>query len=143
MAIAWESGTIFRMALLSWKTEYSVGVMSVDLEHRELIDLINVLYERMDARSSPREIESSLGDIYKTISMHFGHEERLMDEAKYDDYAAHKRDHDALLDELNTLMDGFVANPAQGTEQLREQMSGWFMHHFATHDARLHGKLGS
>lgn len=130
------------MTLLSWKTEYSVGVMSVDLEHRELIKLINVFYERMDARSSPNEIETSLGDIYKTIAAHFRHEENLMAEAGYDEYAEHKLDHDRLLDELNALMDGFVADPITGTQKLREEMAGWFMNHFASHDSRLHGKLG-
>ena len=130
------------MALLCWKTEYSVGVLSVDDEHRELIELINLLYERMDARSSPSEIEFSLGEIHKAITIHFRDEERLMLAASYDQYDAHKIDHDQLLDELNTLMDAFVTDPVQGSDRLRDEMSTWFMQHFATHDARLHGKLG-
>ena len=130
------------MSLLSWKTEYSVGVMSVDDEHRELIHLINALYERMDARSSASEIEHNLGDIYKVISAHFGSEERLMQAANYDQYSDHKHDHDKLLNQLNDMMDEFVADPAKGSSRIRAEMSNWFMHHFANHDARLHGKLG-
>lgn len=130
------------MGLLEWKTEYSVGVAAVDDEHRELIQLINQLYERMDARSSISEIESSLGDIYKAIAMHFALEERIMADAHYDELAQHKDDHEDLLDQLSDLMDGFVKNPIDGSDRLEEELSAWFTHHFATHDARLHGRLG-
>lgn len=130
------------MSLLSWKIEYSVGVMSVDSEHRDLIELINLLYERMDARSSPAEIEFSLGEIHKAISLHFSDEERLMQAAQYAEYEEHKNDHERLLDELDTLMDDFVVDPIAGSERLSAEMARWFMDHFSTHDARLHGKLG-
>ena len=130
------------MGLLEWRTEYSVGVAAVDDEHRELISLINVLYERMDARSSITEIESSLGDIYKAIAMHFALEERIMADAQYDELAQHKDDHEDLLDQLSELMDAFVQDPLEGSGRLEDELSAWFTHHFATHDARLHGRLG-
>ena len=130
------------MSLLKWKTDYSVGVAAVDDEHRELIDLINALYERMDARSSVEEIERGLGDIYKAIAMHFALEERIMQDRHYDAYVEHKSDHELLLDELSDLMDRFVANPVGGSKRLSDRLASWFQDHFATHDARLHGRLG-
>ena len=130
------------MGLLEWRTEYSVGVAAVDDEHRELISLINVLYERMDARSSITEIESGLGDIYKAIAMHFALEERIMADARYDELAQHKDDHEDLLDQLSDLMDSFVKDPLVGSGRLEDELSAWFTHHFATPDARLHGRLG-
>ena len=33
------------MALLQWKDRYSVGIAAVDHEHKELIGLINRLYD--------------------------------------------------------------------------------------------------
>ncbi|MEL7187901.1 MAG: hemerythrin family protein, partial [Pseudomonadota bacterium] len=120
------------MALLCWKTEYSIGVMSVDEEHRELLDLINVLYERMDARSSRSEIETSLGDIHKAITIHFTHEEDLMSQSGYDEFEEHQRDHADLLEQLGSLMDEFARDPVAGSCRLQEQMSSWFLQHFAT-----------
>ena len=35
------------MSLIEWKDEFSVGVAEVDLEHRDLIDLINDLHSLM------------------------------------------------------------------------------------------------
>ncbi|HNP35266.1 MAG TPA: hemerythrin family protein [Woeseiaceae bacterium] len=130
------------MSLLAWKPEYSVGVPSVDDEHRELIDLINVVYDELDGRCDSVSVDEFLGDIHAVISQHFALEEQLMRAAGYDSYAAHKDDHEELLDQIRDLMDVVADAPNRGLEQLRKRLSDWFSGHFSTHDARLHGKLG-
>ena len=130
------------MSLLTWKTEYSVGIAAVDDEHRELIELINVLYERIDERSHADEIEYGLESIHNAIAMHFALEERIMRDANYAEYPDHKEDHETLLDEIRDLMDDFLADTTVGGAKLEARLSDWFAEHFAGFDARLHGKLG-
>ena len=130
------------MSLLSWKPEYSVGVESVDYEHQELINLINEIYEEMKARKDADSLEQFLGDVHFAISAHFALEERLMREADYVEYEAHKDDHEDLLDQLRDLMDLLVDDPNKGLEAMKDRLSAWFENHFATFDARLHGQLG-
>jgi len=130
------------MPLLTWKPGFAVGVPAVDAEHEEMIALLNEIYEEMSTRRDPASIEQFLGDVLFAIAAHFALEERLMREAAYAEYAAHKDDHEDLLDQIRDLMDRFVADPDAGMELLRERLSGWFERHFATFDARLHGRLG-
>ena len=40
------------MSLLQWKPQYSVGIDSMDDEHRELLALINATYDKLDAQGS-------------------------------------------------------------------------------------------
>lgn len=129
------------MSLLTWKPEFSVGLESVDFEHQEMIRLINEIYDEMKARRDPASLEQFLGDVHFTISAHFALEERLMREARYAEYAAHKEDHEELLEQLRSLMDELVNDPDNGFVSLQESLSEWFERHFATFDARLHGKL--
>jgi len=129
------------MTLLTWQPEFSVGVEAVDFEHREMIDLINRLYEEMEGKKDADSIERFLGDIHATISAHFALEERMMRRANYPEYEAHKNDHEDLLDQVRDLMDIFVASPEKGVLVLQKQMSAWFESHFSTFDARLHGQL--
>jgi hemerythrin len=129
------------MTLLQWKPEYSVGIKSMDDEHREMIDLINGLYEQMGSDSDPLPVEEGLGEIFNLISMHFALEERIMKNSKYDEYRAHKDDHEELLDQIRDLMDDFASNPESGAEHLKQGLSDWFGGHFSTFDARLHGRL--
>ena len=130
------------MSLLEWKPEYSVGIASMDDEHREMIDLINDVYAKLGTSSDPDAIEDGLENIYSTISLHFALEERIMREQSYAEYAEHKEDHEDLLDEIRDLMDEFVVDQDAGGRLLEKRLSDWFGRHFASFDARLHGKLG-
>lgn len=130
------------MSLLQWKPEYSVGVISMDDEHREMIDLINEIYGKLKANPDTDQIEQCLGDIFSTISMHFALEERLMKKSGYAEYQAHKDDHEKLLDQIRDLMDDFAADTSSGAVKLEQSLSDWFAGHFSTFDARLHGVLG-
>lgn len=60
----------------------------------------------------------------------------------YGEYAAHKEDHEELLDQIYELVDEFLSNPVTGGELLEKSLSNWFADHFAGFDARLHGELG-
>lgn len=129
------------MVLLEWKPEYSLGIASVDFEHREMIELINDCYERLRGVQSLQDIEQFLGEIHAGIAAHFALEEQIMRRAAYPEYQAHKEDHEELLDEIRDLMDDFLDDPQAGAGQLRDRLGAWFGHHFATFDARLHGAL--
>ncbi len=130
------------MSLLEWKPEYSVGIASMDDEHREMIELINDVYEKLSSTPDAETIESCLEEIFHTISLHFALEERIMRESRYSEYEDHKDHHEDLLDEIRDLMDSFAADSDEGARQLQLRLSDWFGKHFASFDARLHGKLG-
>jgi hemerythrin len=132
----------FDMSLLQWKPEFSVGIDAMDDEHREMIDLINETYQRLASDSDSDQVEECLGEIFNTISMHFALEEKMMRNANYAEFQAHKEDHEDLLDRLRDLMDEFVDDPKAGATQLEQSLSDWFGDHFSTFDARLHGQLG-
>jgi len=129
------------MTLLNWKPEYSVGIKSVDFEHQAMIDLINAIYEAIEDKKNPESIEHFLGEVHATISAHFALEEQMMRRVNYGEFEAHKEDHEELLDEIRALMDEFFVLPERGLQLLQERLSDWFVEHFSTFDARLHGKL--
>jgi hemerythrin-like metal-binding protein len=129
------------MNFLQWKPEYTVGVQSMDDEHREMIDLINATYEKLTSDAAADQVEEYLGEILSTISMHFALEERIMQNAGYGEFQAHKDDHEVLLDRLRDLMDDYYDDPASGAKRLEQSLSDWFATHFSTFDARLHGEL--
>ncbi len=129
------------MTLLKWKPAYSLAIPSVDLEHREMIGLINECYERLVDRPEAEDISGFLGEIHSGISAHFALEEQAMRKAHYSEYEAHKADHEELLDEIRYLMDSFDRDPQSGNELLRNSLGDWFGRHFSTFDARLHDKI--
>lgn len=129
------------MTLLTWNPAYSVGVEAVDYEHQEMISLINSVYAEMQGRNDAESVEQFLGDVHSAISAHFALEERAMRLSSYDQYAQHKEDHEELLEEIRSMMDDVHRDPERGIKLLQERLAKWFESHFATFDARLHGKL--
>jgi hemerythrin-like metal-binding protein len=129
------------MNLVQWKPSFSLGIPSVDLEHREMIGLINEAHERLEGSAEPGAIEAMLGEIHAGIAAHFALEERLMRESGYGEYQAHKDDHERLLDQIMDLMDDYANDPQAGRERLQSGLSDWFTGHFASFDARMHGAL--
>lgn len=127
------------MALIPWREAFEIGIESVDHEHRELIDLINQLHDRLDRSAESEIVAGFLGEIYARISAHFALEERVMRDLEYDDYADHKNDHEALLDDIRDIMDVFdEGGYVDLQEDLGDQLETWFGGHFRTKDARLH-----
>lgn len=131
------------MALIEWKDSYSVGIDAVDHEHREVIDLINELHDKLMAEGDEPDVSAFLGEIFRGISAHFALEEWFMRERRYDQLDQHKEAHEELLDEIRDIMDGYEADPEGASKHLSRQLDRWFTEHFRTHDARLHKRLGS
>jgi hemerythrin len=129
--------------LLEWREEYKIGVASVDYEHQQLIALINDAYEQARVGGANLDVVNFLGEIYARISAHFALEERIMRAHDYDNYTAHKADHERLLDEIRDIMDDYEDSRRFDQAVLGERLHVWFTEHFKTHDARLHHHLGA
>ena len=130
------------MSLITWKDEFSVGVAAVDLEHRELIELINGLDAGMREYATQTTVVETLGEIYARISAHFALEEKIMRKAGYDGFTTHKQDHERLLDELADVIDSVDDAGRYDRAGLSHDLDRWFSDHFQTHDAKLHRRLG-
>lgn len=129
------------MVLIEWKDEFSLGVPSIDHEHRELINLINDMITKVSESHSCMGNLYYLGEIYAKISLHFALEEKIMREKKYDEYQDHKADHERLLDDIRDIMDECEDNANIDVEKFVDRLNHWFTDHFKTKDARLHRHL--
>jgi hemerythrin-like metal-binding protein len=129
------------MAPIEWKPQFSVGDPAVDHEHRELVDLVNAAAAAILDAAPDADVDRSLGDLLRAISAHFAHEEKQMRGAGYDQFTAHKEDHERLIDALRDIMDSSRDRDSAAT-RLTGVLEAWFTDHFRTHDARLHRRLG-
>lgn len=127
------------MTLITWRKEFETGIAEVDHEHRELVTLINRLADDMSAGADKARIQAFLGEVFARIAAHFALEESVMRKHAYDEYAAHKAEHENLLDEIRDIMDQAEASYSQS---LSATVGDWFVGHFKTMDSRLHKKLG-
>lgn len=86
-------------------------------------------------------VAAFLGEINVRIGAHFALEEKEMRGRRYDQLAAHKADHERLLDEIRDLMDRYEDDQSFDEQELARRLTDWFTVHFRTHDVRLHQYL--
>ena len=130
------------MTLLEWKVQYSLGNEALDHEHKELIRLINAVHgeiEREGEDDNQVSILDGLTEILNAVGAHFALEEKEMQALAYQEFPAHKADHEKLLDEICDLVETVEET---GARDIRDSLSAileaWFSVHFQTFDRDFH-----
>jgi two-component system cell cycle response regulator len=93
------------MIRFQWDEGMSVGVESIDQDHRRIIDIINQLSEAFE-KGSGREVVAGLFDrLEEYASTHFAREERLMEEAGFPGLQEHAAQHKSFAGKIPELRD--------------------------------------
>jgi len=125
------------MSLLEWNNELSVGYGPMDQEHQHLVTTVNALYDAMLEGRGMSLVDSTFNDIVDHAATHFQHEERLMQETSYPDYAAHKQHHDQLVEEIVKLRQSFEAGESIFSTRVLQFLADWLTIHITTDDKAL------
>ncbi len=130
------------MTLLEWKDQYSLGNEALDHEHKELIRLINAVHEKVERageEDNQAMILDGLAEIQNAVSAHFALEEKEMQALAYQNFPAHKADHEKLLDEICDLIETVEETAVRDIrEGLSALLEAWFSIHFQTFDRDFH-----
>lgn len=86
-----------------WSDAYSVNIKTIDDQHKELVNILNRMFIAVSMREGDKVIADILDALTAYTQKHFALEERLMQQAKYKDFVAHKAEHTKLLDQLDQL----------------------------------------
>ena len=107
------------MSLMEWTSALDVGVPKMNDEHKEILTLMNRLYEaKQNGRSGPAVI-ALLNDLGRVTTEHFADEEAYMAQMNYPGLKVHKRIHADLLRK-------FADHSAQITAQNGEMPEAFF-----------------
>jgi hemerythrin len=123
---------------LKWTEEHSIGIESLDFEHRDLFNRINELLKDLASQRDKEEAEEFLGEIRARMEAHFALEEQFMKEKKYPGYAEHKREHDKFLDDFVDAMTQFENDPGvPHIDALETEVKRWIVDHVLHSDKAM------
>jgi hemerythrin len=88
------------MPLMVWNDKFSVGVHSIDQEHKKLIELLNELHDGLAANHAKDKLGHVLDGLITYTATHFRTEEKYFAQTGYPDTAAHKKEHEALTNQV-------------------------------------------
>lgn len=120
--------------MFEWKNEYAVNIGSIDAQHQNLFAIGRELYAAMSSGQGKSVLGRILGRLVQYTTVHFAHEERLMQLHQYPDFAAHKAEHDALVKQVLAFQTEFNAGRATMAVQVLQFVKDWLEKHIQKRD---------
>jgi len=120
--------------MFDWKSEYAVNIGSIDAQHQMLFAISRELYAAMSAGQGKSVLAKILDRLVQYTAMHFAHEERLMQLHNYQDFAAHKAEHDALAKQVVAFQAEFNSGRATMAVQVLQFLKDWLERHIKGSD---------
>ncbi|MBI3901331.1 MAG: bacteriohemerythrin [Nitrosomonadales bacterium] len=125
------------MALITWSNMLSTGIGEQDIQHKKLIDLINQLNDAMQAGKGADVLGKVLSELVNYTVYHFGYEEKLMAQYKYEDTPAHKAEHAKFVQTAGDFKKKFDSGTAVVSVEIMNFLRDWLTNHIMKTDKRL------
>jgi len=123
------------MSLFEWSNEYSVRNQGIDHQHQQLFNIINELYDAVQAEKGATVVGNTIQSLIDYTRDHFAAEEQLMQAKGYPDYVAHKAIHDALLAQVADFDLRYRNGETAVVEDILPFLLGdWLMNHITVMD---------
>ena len=124
--------------MFEWTERWSVGVDTIDAQHRELFAAINSLL-REDGKAPPPDLAKVLEFLEDYVSNHFGLEELYMRRLSYPGFPSHKGEHVAFINDFYDLRDEYDNNGATPdlADKTGRYLGDWLINHIGKVDKAL------
>jgi hemerythrin len=115
--------------LFPWNDTYSVRIGIIDMQHRNLVNIINELHQAMGAGQGKDKLAQILSRLIKYTQTHFATEEKFMESRGYPDYTQHKAEHDRLAATVVDFQNKFLRNEIGLTVDIMGFLKDWLVKH--------------
>lgn len=114
---------------LVWKDEYSVGIDSIDQQHRRLVNLINQLHTAVHYSTGEEFEREALDELVDYTKTHFNYEEGLMQEHGYPDFEPHKAQHEKMIAKVGEVLAEYEKDQDTAMKNALSYLSDWLINH--------------
>ena len=123
---------------VQWKDEYSVGIESIDSQHKKLLGLINSLQTAVNYKTGEAFEREALDELVDYTKTHFKFEEDMMEQSAYSDTQMHKSDHDVIRKKLEKFHKRWevLKGPKELQGFLEKDFKKWYTQHISKWDAQ-------
>ena len=114
---------------VEWKDEYSVGIDSIDQQHRRLVNLINQLHTAVTYSTGEEFEREALDELVDYTKTHFSYEEGLMEQNGYPDFEPHKAQHKKMIDQVEIVLREYEENADLAMQDALNFLRDWLINH--------------
>jgi hemerythrin len=122
-----------------WRDSLSIGVETIDSQHKELLLRFDRLLSACQAGQGIEELKKLLAFLEEYVLTHFNDEEALQRKYHYPDYEAHHKEHLYFIKEIGKLK-AEIQEEGISTHHVIEVNSillKWLLNHISKVDTKL------
>jgi hemerythrin len=124
------------MSLFIWNDSYKTGIAAIDTQHKKLVDLINELHDAMTKGQGNQAMGKIVNELVNYTVTHFTAEERLMKQAGYADFDAHKKIHDDFTAKVREMQKDLASGRKMMSLQVSNFLKDWLSGHILGTDQK-------
>jgi hemerythrin-like metal-binding protein len=117
-----------------WNDAYSVGVATMDEQHKRFFVMINDLHQAMKQARGADVLGGILNELARYTEYHFSAEEAAMEASRYPDLARHKEFHNQFIAKVADFQRRFNAGDRSIIVDAMNAVKDWLIHHIQNVD---------
>lgn len=124
------------MNLIEWNDSFSVNIVEIDNQHKNLINMINELYNAMSKGRSKEIMEEIISKMINYADYHFTTEEDLMLKYGYGEYISHKNEHNSFIEKVKKFNEDYKSGALFLSVEVLTFLSTWLKNHILGTDKK-------
>jgi hemerythrin len=125
------------MPMLNWNDKLSVGIASIDEEHKKLVKMLNDLYDGIMSGHGKDVLGNILDSLIDYTKVHFAHEEKFFAQTGYQEAAAHKHEHEALTKQVVEIQGKYKSGAISTLSiEVMQFLKNWLVKHIQIEDKK-------
>jgi hemerythrin len=133
-----------RMPLVTWTEKLSVGVKVLDDDHKNLVGILNELYDAVQKGRGKESLGKTLDGLIDYTKAHFVREEQFFQQTNYADFATHKKLHDNFVKQTLAVQQKYKAGASSTMSlELMSFLKNWLVTHIQGEDKKYGPHLNS
>lgn len=125
-----------RDVLINWNDSYSVGVVEMDNQHKQLVNLLNDLYSAMQSQKSSEIIGKVLNKLISYTEKHFSDEEEFMKKYSYPGIGNQIKEHTAFTDKVKKFKGDYDTGKTSISVSITSFLKDWLVNHISISDKK-------
>ena len=120
--------------VIVWNNQLSVGIRSLDEQHRKMVQMINDLHKAMKLKKSTKVMADILDRLVNYTQTHFAAEEKLFTTYGYPAGHKHSESHTQLTTQVLEIKQKFDAGEIMASTELMFLLKEWLVNHILVED---------
>lgn len=122
------------MSMMEWTQVMSVGSITIDNQHKQLIALINKLGDAMQQGRGNDVMSEVLSELTDYTIKHFRYEESVFSASRYPHSELHKQKHTILVDQVKSIRTKVASGQSAVSISTLNFLKDWVTEHIMKTD---------